>query len=134
MSPRAAKKREKAVKPPRRAQKALSREARSAYGEIQQAVKHLETSIGEIQQDLRRAERKLEADARTRIRALRKDARAQLAVLKSKQREAASTLKRVSTAAGGSWVDIKEMVDSVLADVRATATTAVKRFRAALGT
>lgn len=142
MSPKATKKIAKAVKSPRRAQiatprrvkKAIPHEARAAYGEIQQAVKHLETSIGEIQQGLRKAERKLEADARTRIRELRKDARAQLMVLKAKQREAARTLKRVSVAAGGSWTDVKKMVDSVLADVRATAAAAVKRFRTALGT
>ena len=54
-------------------------------------------------------------------------------VLKSKQRDAASALKRVSTAAGGSWEDIKGSVDSVLADARATATAVVDRFRSALG-
>jgi hypothetical protein len=53
--------------------------------------------------------------------------------LKSKRREAAGTLKRVSSAAGGSWADIKRTVDSVLADIRATASAAVKRFRSALG-
>jgi len=42
-------------------------------------------------------------------------------------------VKRVSAAAGGSWEDIKRSVDSVLADIRATATAAVKRFRSALG-
>jgi hypothetical protein len=127
-------KRSQSVKAPRRAQKPMSREARTARAEIQQAVKHLETSIGVIQQGLRKAERKLEADARARIRELRKDARGQLAVLKSKQREAAGTVKRVSAAASGSWVDVREMVDSVLVDVRATAAAAVKRFRTALGT
>jgi hypothetical protein len=45
----------------------------------------------------------------------------------------AGTLKRVSTAAGGSWADIKRTVDSGLVDIRATATAAVKRFRSALG-
>ena len=113
--------------------KAMSREARAMYGEIQRGVRQLETSIGEIQRGLRKAEHKLEADARARIRELRKHARTHLAVLKSKQREAAGTLKRVSTAAGGSWADIKRTVDSVLVDARGTATAAVKRFRRALG-
>lgn len=117
---------------PRAPQKAMSREARSMHVEIRQGVRHLETSIREIQRGLRKAERKLEADARARIRELRKDARAQVRVLKAKRREAAGMLRRVSTAAGDSWGDIKRMVDSALADARATATAAVKRFRSAL--
>jgi chromosome segregation ATPase len=133
MSPKVARKRSKAVSAPRRAHKAMSPEARTAYAEIQQGLKHLEKSVAEIQRGLRKAERKLEADARARIRTLRKDARTQLAVLKSKQREAAGALKRVSAAAGGSWGDINRMVDSILVDVRATAAAAVERFRTALG-
>ncbi|MBI4515525.1 MAG: hypothetical protein HY699_06895 [Deltaproteobacteria bacterium] len=133
MSPKAPQKRSKPMSASRRAQKAMSREAQAMYAEIQQGVRHLEKSIGEIQRGLRKAEQKLEADARARIRELRKDARAHLSVLKSKQREAADTLKRVSTAAGGSWADIKRTVDSVLVDAQATATAAVKRFRSALG-
>ena len=130
---KASKRRSTVVNAPRRAQKAMSREARSLYTEIRQGVRDLETSIGEIQRGLRKAEHKLEADARARIRALRKDARTHLSVLKSKQCDAAATLKRVSAAAGGSWADIKDTVDSVLVDARATATAAVKRFRSALG-
>jgi chromosome segregation ATPase len=133
MSPKAPKKRSKAISGPRRAQKAMSREARATYAEIQQGVRHLEKSIGEIRRGLREAEHKLEADARARIRELRKDARTHLSVLKSKQREAAGTLKRVSAAAGASWDDIKRTVDSVLVDARTTATAAVKRFRSAFG-
>jgi len=132
MSP-TSRKRSKAVSTPRRAQKALTREARALYGEIQQGVRHLEQSIGEIQRGLRRAERKLELDARAQIRELRKDARTQLSVLKSKQREAAGTMKHVAAAAGDSWGDVKRMVDSILVDARTTATAAVKRFRGALG-
>jgi hypothetical protein len=56
-----------------------------------------------------------------------------VSALKAKRREAAGTIKRVSSAAGGSWADIKRMVDSVLVDARATATAAVKRLRGALG-
>ena len=133
MSPKAPKKRSQALSAPRRAQQVMSREARNLYAEIQQGVRHLETSIGEVQRGLRKAEQKLEADARARIRDLRKDARIQLSALKSKQREAVGTLKRVSAAAGDSWDDIKHTVDSILADARATATTAVNRFRNALG-
>jgi len=133
MSPKAPRKRSKEIGKPRRAQKPMSREARIVYAEVQQGVRHLEKSIAEIQRGLHRAERKLEADARARIRELRKDARAQLTLLKSKRREAADTLKRVSTAASGSWADIKRTVDSVLVDARATAARAVERFQSALG-
>lgn len=103
------------------------------HAEVQQCVKDLDKSIGEIQRGLRTAEQRLEADARTRIHELRKNARIQLSVLKSKQREAASTLKLVAPAAGGAWEDIKRTVDSVLVDARATATSTVNRFRSALG-
>lgn len=130
---KASKRRSTVVNAPRRAQKAMSREARSLYAEIRQGIRHLETSIGEIQRGLRKAEHKLEADARARIRELRKDARTHVSALKAKRHEAAGTLKRVSTAAGGSWADIKRTVDSVLVDARAAATAAVKRFRGALG-
>lgn len=133
MSPKATKKRSQAMSAPRRAQAVMSREARATYAEIQQGVRNLEKSIGEIQRGLRKAEQRIEADARGRIRELRKDARAQLSLLKVKQREAADALKRVRAAASGSWEDIKRSVDSVLADARATATTVVERFRSALG-
>lgn len=127
------KKASQALSAPRRAEKVMSREARAMYGEIQRGVRHLEKSIGEIQRGLRKAEQKLEADARVRIRELRKDTRTYLSALKAKRREAAGTLRRVSAAAGESWVDIKRTVDSVLAEARATAATAVDRFRNALG-
>jgi hypothetical protein len=133
MSPKAPKKRPKAKGATQRAHTAMSREARATYAAIQQGVKHLEQSIGEIQRGLRKAEQKIEADARGRIRQLRKDARTQMSVLKSKQREAARALKRVSAAASGSWEDIKHSVDSVLVDARTTATAVVKRFRSAFG-
>ena len=136
MSPKAPKKPKKGSKPKsatRRVQTAMSREARAAYVEIQQGIKHLEKSIGEIQRGLLKGEQKIEADARARIRELRKDARTHMSVLKSKQREAAAALKRVSTAASGSWEEIKRTVDSLLVDARATATAVVTRFRSAFG-
>ena len=43
-----------------RTRAAMSHEARAAYGEIQQSVKHLERSIGEIRRTALRAERKIE--------------------------------------------------------------------------
>jgi hypothetical protein len=132
MSPKALKTRSKPTTAPRRAEKAMPREARAMYAEIRQGLRGLEASIGEIQRALRKAEHELEADARARIRELRKNARTHLTVLKSKQREAAGTLRRVSAAAGGSWADVKRMVDSVLVDARATAAAAVERFRSAL--
>ena len=129
----ALKKRSGAMSPPERAQKAMSREARATYVEVQQCVRHLDKSIREVERGVRKAEHKLEADARARIRDLRKDARTHLSVLKSKQREAAGTLKLVAPAAGGAWQDIKRTVDSVLVDARATATATVDRFRSVLG-
>ncbi len=129
----APKKRSKVMSATQRARTAMSREARAAYAEIEQGVKHLEKSIGEIQRGLHKAEQKIEADARARIRELRQDTRTQLSVLRSKQREAAGALKRVSAAAGDSWGEIKRSVDSVLGDARATAATIVERFRSALG-
>jgi hypothetical protein len=56
----------------------MSAQVKAAYGEVQGGVKSLGKAITEIQQGLRRAERKIEADARARIRALRQDAKAQL--------------------------------------------------------
>src|SRR5574341_1478594 len=105
----------------RRTRTAMSREAQAAYGEIQKGVKHLEQSITEIRQGLRKAEQRIEADARLRIRELRKEAGSQLKVLQSKQHEAARTLKKLSAAAGESWRDVKKSADSVLADARAAA-------------
>jgi hypothetical protein len=64
MSPTAPKKRSKAKSAPKRAQAAMSREARATYAAIQKVVKHLEQSIGEIQRGLGKAERKIQADAR----------------------------------------------------------------------
>lgn len=117
----------------RKAPKATSPESQAMYAEIQQCVKQLGKSIGEIETGLRKAEHKLELDARTRIRELRKDARTQLTLLKSKQHEAASALKLVAPAAGGAWEDLKSRVDSVLGDAQATATATVNRFRRVLG-
>ena len=117
----------------KRSRAALSREAKAAYGEIRQGVKHLEKSMGEIQRGLRKAERKIEADARARVRELRKDAHTQLNLLKSKQRAAARSLKNLSTAAGESWREVKVSADSILAEGRATAGAVAERFRRALG-
>jgi hypothetical protein len=115
------------------ARQGMSREAKRAYGEIEQGVKNLEKSIGEIRKGLSKAERKIEADARARIRDLRKEASAQLAVLKGKQRDAARVLKRVSAAAEESWESIKQSADTILADARATANSVVERFRGVFG-
>jgi len=131
----AAKAAKPAPKPPgaiRRVKSTMSREERAAYGEIQQGVRHLEKSIGEIQRALRKTERMIEADARVRIRGLRKDARAQLGALKSKQREAARILKNVSAAAGGSWQEVKQSADAILLDARGTAASVIDRFRRSL--
>ena len=56
----------------------LSPEARAAYADVEQGVRHLGRSIAEVRRGLQKAERKIEADARARVRALREDAKAQL--------------------------------------------------------
>jgi hypothetical protein len=117
---------------PAPARTAMSREAHVAYVEVQRCVRQLDKSVSEIQRGLRRAERQLEADASARIRELRKDAHVPLRALKVKQREAAATLKRVSNAASGTWGDITHMVETFVAEAKATATAAVDRFRAAV--
>lgn len=114
------------------AKAAQSPEVRAAHGEIKQGVKHLEKSIDEIKKGLRKTEKLIEADAKARIRALRGDARGQLDVLKAKQREVKAQLKRVSAAAEGSWQDVKQAADTILAEASATATSVVDRLRAAI--
>jgi hypothetical protein len=116
----------------RRVGAAISREKRAAYGEIKQGVKHLEKSVGEIQKGLRKAERQIEADARAQVRELRKDARTQLAVVNGKRREVLRILKNVSAAAEGSWQEVKQSADAILADGRSTAASVVERLRKAL--
>jgi hypothetical protein len=111
---------------------ALSGEVKAAYGELHKGVNHLKKSIADARRGLRKAEQKIEADARARIRELRKEARAQLTTLESRQREASRTLKTLSATAGDSWREIKQSVDSILADARATATSVIERFRSAL--
>ncbi len=110
----------------------LSGPGKAAYGEIKQGVKHLEKSIDEIKKGLRKTEKLIEADARARIRTLRVDARTQLGVLKAKRAEAHAHLKRVAVAAEGSWGEIKNSADAILADARTTATSVVERLRAAI--
>jgi ABC-type transporter Mla subunit MlaD len=108
-------------------------EVKDAYKQLQGGVQGLGKSIAEIQRDLRRAERKIEADARARITELRQDARKQLAALESHRSEVTRTLKHLAAAAGGSWRDIKQSADAALAEARSTAASVIERFRHALG-
>lgn len=108
-------------------------EVKAAYGEIEGGLRGLGRSIAEIQKGFRKAEGKIEADARARVRALRKEARLQLGVLQSRQREASRTLKNLTTAAEGSWREVKHSADSILADARSVAASVIERFRSALG-
>ena len=107
-------------------------EVKDAYEQLHSGVKGLGKSIAEIQRDLRRAERKIEADARARITELRRDGRTQLAALESRRGEVTRTLRRLAAAAGGSWRDIKESADVALAEARSTASSVIERFRNAL--
>ena len=118
--------------PAKRARRPMPREVRAAYGEIRQGVQHLDRSIADLRQGLRRAETKIEADARKRIRALRAEARTQMKALQVRQREAARSLDRLGVAAGESWKEIKRSADSILSDARRTAVAVGRRFRQAL--
>ncbi len=116
----------------RPARVAISPEKRAARNQIKQGVKDLEKSIGEIQKGLRKAERQIEADARARVRQLRKDARAQLAAVKGRHREVVRSLSKVSAAAEGSWQQVKESADAILAEAVNGAASIVERLKKAL--
>ncbi len=116
----------------KRSQK-MSPEVKAAYAQVETGVRSLGKSIAEIQQGFRKAERKIEADARSRIRELRQEAKTQLAGLQSKQHEVAKTLRSLGKAAEGSWQDVKETADAVLAEAKTAAASVVERFRNALG-
>jgi len=111
---------------------AMSPAEKAAYADVKQGIKNVERSIGDVQKGLRKAEKAIAADAKMRIRALRKEAKGQVASLKSKRREAAQLLKNLSAAAEGSWQDVKQSADQVIADARATAGGIADRLRAAL--
>jgi hypothetical protein len=110
----------------------VSAARRAARDEIKRGVRHLEKSIGEIQKGLRKAEREIEADARARVRALRKDARAQLAALKGRHREVARVVEKVSSAAEGTWQQVKQSADAVLAEAVNSAASLVERLKKTL--
>ena len=116
----------------RRASATISREKRAARNQIQLGVKRLERAIAEIQKGLRKAERTIESDARARVRALRRDARAQLTALKGRHRDVARILGKVSSAAEGSWQQVKQSADSILADAVNSAASLVERLKKAL--
>jgi hypothetical protein len=108
-------------------------EVKAAYANVESGVKNLGKSIAEIQHGLRRAERQIEAEARARIRALRQDAREQLTGLQAKRREVTQTLGRIASAAEGSWQDLKQSADTILAEGRTMASSVIDRFRNAIG-
>jgi hypothetical protein len=86
----------------------------------------------EIRGALRRVERQIEVDAGARIRALRKEAKGQLAVLRTRQREASRMLGRLSTAAGGSWRDVRRAADRTIRDASTVAASVIGRFQRAV--
>ena len=116
----------------RPARATVSREKRVATGEIRRGVKRLEKSISDIQRGMREAERRIEADARARIRRLRKDASARLTALRRRNRDVARILDRVSSAAEGSWQQVKRSADGILAEAVNSAASVVKRLKKAL--
>jgi hypothetical protein len=108
-----------------------SRAARGRSVDVEKRVDRLGRSVAEIEVALRRAEGKIETDARERIHTLRNEARRQLVVLHGHQREASRLLWRLSTAAEGSWDDLKRAADRKLREAHTVADAMIKRFRSA---
>jgi 3-hydroxyacyl-CoA dehydrogenase len=106
---------------------------RKARGQVEKAIAPVTRSISQIQIALRRAERKIEADAQARIRQLRKDAKKQIASLRGHEQEARRILGRLSTAAEGSWGDIKRAAGRAVMDAKTVADSMTERFRGAIG-
>ena len=61
-------------------------------------------------------------------RTTRNEAREQLAVLRGHEREAIRILTRLSSAADGSWGDLKKAANRALRDARKVADSMMKRF------
>jgi hypothetical protein len=97
--------------------------------DLQKGVDQLARSVEQIEISLRRAERRIAADAEDRVRKLRTEAGAQLVVLRGYEREAMRILIRLSSAANGSWGDLKRAADRALKDARKIAALIVKRCR-----
>lgn len=105
---------------------------RSAYAEMQRSARGLESSIGDVRDGLRHAERTIRDQARDRILGLRREVEDQVKGLRERQREAVGKIDRVRGAAGESWVEIRSSFDAIVADARATAASVVARLRHAL--
>ena len=110
----------------------MSPEAKAAYTQVAGGLRSLGKAITEIQQSFRDAERRIEADARRRIRALRHEANTQLRALEARRRDVARILRNLAAAAEGSWADIQQAGDSILAEARSTAAGIIERVRRAL--
>ena len=111
---------------------ATPRGEQAAQGQLERGVREIEKAIADIQRGLARAERRIETDARQRIRGLQKDGRAQMRALEAKRREATRLLGRLSAAAGESWEDITNTVQTMVGEARTTAVAVVDRFRSVL--
>jgi hypothetical protein len=111
----------------------FSRGARGGAVDVQRVVEQLARSIADIEVALRRAEGRIDADARERIQTLRSEARTQLMVMRGHQREASRLLRWLSTAAVGSWDDVKRAADGELAEARTVAAAMIERLRGAPG-
>ena len=99
---------------------------------MQRSARGLESSIGDVRDGLRHAEREIREQARRRILGLRRDVEHQVKGLRERQREAVGKIERVRGAAGESWVEIRRSFDAIVADTRATAASVAARLRRAL--
>lgn len=111
---------------------AVSKDARAAYREVRSGLKGLEKLVFEVERDLVRTEKKIEADARARIVRLRRDAAAQRRTLERKRREAQRVLTKLSAGADDSWRDVKRAADAIVGEAQRAASAIAKRFRTAL--
>ena len=109
-----------------------SRDIRAGRIEVRNGVREMTKSFRRIEVSLRRAEREIEAEARDRLRRLRREAKTKLAVLRGHHREASRLLTRLSTAADGSWGDVKKAADRALKNAREISDSMIARFRRAV--
>ena len=124
--------RKKASRPKPSPTRKMSPEAKAAYPRVSAGLRSLGKAITEIQRGFRQAERRIQADAQRRIRTLRREANTQLRTLEARRRDVARILRNLAAAAEGSWADIQQAGESMLAEARGTAAGIIERVRRAL--
>lgn len=124
--------RKKSTRTAKKAAVPKTAEDRAAHFEIQQGLKILGKTIGELQKGLRSAEREIEGEARRRVGALRKEGRAQLDALNAKSKEISASVRKASAAAETSWEELKNNANTLIGEARSAAVTFASRIRDAI--